>query len=115
MTRKNNIESSPPAAAATLLILIYTVIYCIPQNMSSHSLAAAKRLRKELQVLTKQGPDNDIHLQLTSADNLLDWKAWIRGPSETPFEGGVFQLDIKCGTDYPLAPPSMVFVTKVRR
>jgi hypothetical protein len=82
--------------------------------MSSHSLAAAKRLRKELQVLTTQGPDSDIHLQLANnADNLLLWKAWLRGPADTPYESGVFQLDIRCGTDYPLAPPSMVFLTKV--
>lgn len=81
--------------------------------MASHSLAAAKRLRKELQVLAKQEPDHDIRLRLVNTDNLLVWKAWIRGPVDTPYEGGVFELDIRCGSDYPLAPPSMVFVTKV--
>mmetsp|Transcript_7624 Transcript_7624/g.19294 ORF Transcript_7624/g.19294 Transcript_7624/m.19294 type:complete len:171 (-) Transcript_7624:303-815(-) len=77
------------------------------------SLAAAKRLRKELQVLKQaKNIDDDIVLQV-NPDNLLLWKGWIRGPVDTPYEGGVFQLDIKCGTDYPLAPPTIRFVTKV--
>ena len=46
-------------------------------------------------------------------DNLLLWKAWIKGPVETPYESGVFQLDIRCGSDYPLAPPTIKFVTKI--
>lgn len=80
--------------------------------MAAHSLAAAKRLRKELQVITKQPPDSDIALQV-DGDNLLRWKAWIRGPPSSPYEGGVFELDIRCGPDYPLAPPTIKFVTKI--
>jgi ubiquitin-protein ligase len=76
------------------------------------SLVAAKRLRKELQVL-RRDVDETICLQ-HHPDNLLCWKAWIRGPADTPYAGGVFQLDIRCGVDYPLAPPTIKFVTKVR-
>jgi peroxin-4 len=83
--------------------------------MAGHSLAAAKRLRKELQVLSKQPKDDKEDIVLTvDPDNLLKWTAWIRGPDETPFESGVFQLEIRCGTEYPLAPPTIKFVTKVR-
>jgi ubiquitin-protein ligase len=80
--------------------------------MVSHSLAASKRLRKELQVLTKQPPDSDIRLQV-DPNNMLNWNAWIRAPTECPYEGGVFELSITCGSDYPLAPPTIKFVTKV--
>lgn len=59
-----------------------------------------------------QEQDSDIVLQVDQS-NLLLWKAWIRGPTETPYEGGVFELDIRCGTEYPLAPPTIKFVTKV--
>ena len=99
---------------------------------SVSSLAASKRLRKELQVLKQQAKqyaakqngsssstgttnhevDDDILLQV-NPDNMLLWKGWIRGPADTPYEGGVFQLDIRCGMDYPLAPPTIRFVTKV--
>ena len=81
------------------------------------ALNAAKRLRKELQLLqqasAKGDQDEDIVLQ-HNPENLLLWKAWIKGPADTPYEGGVFQLDIRCGTDYPMAPPTIKFVTKVR-
>jgi peroxin-4 len=80
--------------------------------MASHSLAASKRIRKELQVLRKSPDDSDIVLEV-DPDNLLKWKGWIKGPVDTPYERGVFELDIRCGIDYPLAPPTIKFVTKV--
>ena len=79
----------------------------------SLNLAAAKRLRKELQNLQRaKEPDPDIYL-IPDGDNILRWTALLRGPSDTPYADGVFQLAIDCGSDYPLAPPSITFVTKV--
>ena len=75
-------------------------------------MAAAKRLRKELQNLERSKPDPDIYL-IPDSENILKWTALLRGPSETPYEGGIFQLAIDCGRDYPLAPPSITFATKV--
>lgn len=81
---------------------------------SSHNLAAAKRLRKELQSLERQvDVDDDVYLRPSNSDSILKWTALLRGPSQTPYEGGVFQLSIQCGPDYPLAPPTITFVTKV--
>lgn len=31
----------------------------------------------------------------------------ISGPSETPFEGGVFEAELKFPRDYPLSPPKV--------
>lgn len=81
--------------------------------MASHNSAAAKRLRKELQALERSiEEDDDVYLR-PSSDSILKWTSLLRGPSETPYEGGVFQLSITCSSDYPLAPPSIQFVTKV--
>jgi ubiquitin-protein ligase len=79
--------------------------------MVAQQLQAAKRLRKELQNL-KQASDDDICM--SCQDHLLRWKAWIRGPDETPYAGGVFELSITCSSEYPLAPPTIKFLTKVR-
>jgi hypothetical protein len=81
--------------------------------MASHSLAAAKRLRKELQQLERSAPDEFVHLRPSSDTSILKWKALLLGPQDTPYEGGVFELKIDCGTEYPLAPPKIHFVTKV--
>mmetsp|Transcript_23379 Transcript_23379/g.33379 ORF Transcript_23379/g.33379 Transcript_23379/m.33379 type:complete len:173 (+) Transcript_23379:196-714(+) len=82
-----------------------------------NNLGAAKRLRKELQSLEKAAKngdsDSDIFLRPTSPSSLLHWTALIKGPIDTPYEGGVFKLSIRCGSDYPLSPPTITFDTKV--
>ena len=96
------------------------------ETMATLNLGAAKRLRKELQNLERgkssaggssfgksSDADDDVWLRPSQPDNLLKWTGLIRGPTGTPYEGGVFQLAIRVGTDYPLAPPSISFVTKV--
>lgn len=82
------------------------------------SLAAAKRLRKELQNLERakaQGDadDSDVYLRPTSSASILRWSALIRGPPDTAYEGGIFRVSIVCTPDYPLAPPSISFQTKI--
>lgn len=37
----------------------------------------------------------------------------MQGPSETPFEGGVFQLAFAVPEQYPLQPPQVRFLTKI--
>lgn len=45
---------------------------------------------------------------------LLDWFALIiQGPSETPYDGGIFQLAFAVPEQYPLQPPQVRFLTKI--
>uniref|UniRef100_A0A804NTP3 UBC core domain-containing protein n=1 Tax=Zea mays TaxID=4577 RepID=A0A804NTP3_MAIZE len=44
--------------------------------------------------------------------NIFKWTALIKGPSETPYEGGVFQLAFAIPEQYPLLPPQVRFLTK---
>jgi ubiquitin-conjugating enzyme E2 G2 len=37
----------------------------------------------------------------------------VRGPSDTPYEGGLFTAQLQFPTDYPLNPPSMRFTCDV--
>lgn len=85
--------------------------------MAHASLAAVKRLRKELQHLERSRESeqaDNVYLRPASESSILLWTALLLGPTETPYEGGVFQLKIECGSDYPMAPPKIHFVTKVR-
>ena len=46
-------------------------------------------------------------------DTLKTWTATMRGPEDTPYEGGSFELNIKIPQMYPFVPPKFQFMTKL--
>lgn len=45
--------------------------------------------------------------------NLTSWTATIDGPDETPYENLVFKLSFTFPSNYPYAPPTVLFVTPI--
>jgi ubiquitin-conjugating enzyme E2 D/E len=71
-----------------------------------------KRLQKEWEKLQKDpveyvtaGPKNET--------DLTKWIGTLVGPTETPYEGGVFQLEIFFPENYPYMPPKIIFKTPI--
>ncbi|KAI8060836.1 putative ubiquitin-conjugating enzyme E2 [Gongronella butleri] len=46
-------------------------------------------------------------------DNLRYFDVVIAGPSQSPFEGGVFRLELFLPEEYPMAAPKVRFLTKI--
>ncbi|KAL5074141.1 hypothetical protein RYX36_013125 [Vicia faba] len=75
--------------------------------------ASRARLFKEYkEVQREKTADPDIQL-VCDDSNIFKWTALIKGPSETPFEGGIFQLAFSVPEHYPLQPPQVRFLTKI--
>uniref|UniRef100_A0A3B4Y496 Uncharacterized LOC111660082 n=2 Tax=Seriola lalandi dorsalis TaxID=1841481 RepID=A0A3B4Y496_SERLL len=48
-----------------------------------------------------------------SESDFTFWKILMEGPPDTPYEKGVFELFCQFGSDYPVKPPTVRFVTRI--
>ncbi|KAJ7296961.1 hypothetical protein O6H91_Y087800 [Diphasiastrum complanatum] len=76
-------------------------------------MASRARLFKEYkEVQRDKSGDSDIQLHCDDT-NIYRWTAHIKGPIDTPYQEGIFQLAINVPKQYPLVPPQVRFVTKI--
>lgn len=79
--------------------------------------AADTRITKELSEVCKDDGTSGVTASVAvgdrggSATRHLIGK--IKGPQGTPYEGGIFEIDIRIPKQYPFEPPKMKFNTKI--
>lgn len=63
------------------------------------------KIQKEPVLYVTAGPKKE--------DDLTKWSGTLVGPSDTPYEGGIFQLEITFPEEYPYKPPKIIFKTPI--
>ncbi|XP_054646366.1 ubiquitin-conjugating enzyme E2 T isoform X1 [Dunckerocampus dactyliophorus] len=71
----------------------------------------ASRLKRELQMLSTEPPPGITCWQ--TEERIDDLRAQIIGGAGTPYEGGIFSLEVKVPERYPFEPPKMRFTTPI--
>ena len=71
-----------------------------------------KRIRKEMQCM-KKNPNEIYEAYPINQTDLYKWQATLQGPQGTPYQNGLFFLDIAFPFDYPFKPPKVTFKTKI--
>jgi ubiquitin-conjugating enzyme E2 D len=69
------------------------------------------RIKVEYEELSKEPPSNISAGPIGS--DMRHWEATILGPSESPYAGGIYSLEIIFPTNYPFKPPKIRFVTPI--
>ena len=70
-----------------------------------------KRISKEIQRLKKDTP---VGIKIEpDKDNLRYFHIFIEGPQDTPYEAGIFELEMFLTDKYPMKPPKCRFITKL--
>jgi ubiquitin-conjugating enzyme E2 D/E len=72
---------------------------------------ATTRISRDLAAL-EANPIEGVAIEIVGND-IFHVKATVQGPTGTPYEGGLFVIDVRFPSDYPLRAPEYHFVTKI--
>ena len=73
------------------------------------------RILKEVQEVNEGDAQlkDQIYLQAVDDADIRKLQGFIRGPPDTPYENGIFNLLITLPDEYPFKPPMVTFKTKI--
>ena len=75
-----------------------------------------RRLQKEIADILKDPQSGIVVTDPQGNTDITDFTKFrgrFRGPPDTPYEGGQYDVDIRITPEYPFKPPEMRFITKI--
>ncbi len=82
--------------------------------LSKEKIIAMKKIKEEFLDLKKNPIENiGVTVGLVNEDNIFEWKCTLRGPRDTPYNGGLFLLRILFPENYPNKQPEVCFITPI--
>merc|ERR1712048_958433 len=118
MTQGVAVQRAPVLAPDLATKAVVDVSSIEKSSCASLGGAAAKRLMCELKQIATGASGvwmhsgEGVHV-FPAPDNLQFWRALIEGPPRSPFEGGVFALNVIIPDNYPFKPPAISFETPI--
>ena len=83
----------------------------LPKTTGPTNKDVLAKLRKDLQDILKN-PNPEYSVQLVE-ERLFHWRVTFKGPEETPYEGGYFDMSLIAEGDFPSNPPDCRFYIPV--
>jgi ubiquitin-protein ligase len=119
ITSATAVQRAPALAADFATKAVASVASVANSSVTPQSnRASLRRILAELKQISA-GDDSvwtnsgeGIHV-FPAPDNLNFWRALIEGPAGTPFEGGVFALNVIIPDNYPFCAPKISFETPI--
>ena len=75
-------------------------------------MACIPRIMKDIEIIRITN-DKNVSARPINDSNIKKWMATIIGPENSPYEGGIFKLNIEIPDNYPFKPPHITFITKI--
>ncbi|EGC36092.1 hypothetical protein DICPUDRAFT_94383 [Dictyostelium purpureum] len=112
---KKTIERKVDAKFSPSIICKSTVDTAAIESSGMSKSYSGKRVFKEYQELKEEikNDKNSPYTVFLSENDLTAWKVIIRGPSNSPYEQGLFVLSVTFPDEYPFKPMTVRFITKV--
>lgn len=116
MTRGREVARAAPinqeveAKKAKLVADVSAVV--VTASSSQASSPAIRRVLAEIGKLANGMNIEGVHV-FPSPEDVMFWRVLVEGPLASPFEGGVFALQVVVPSNFPFKPPAITFDTPI--